>query len=104
MLSFKSGGIRALNIQVKTTPPAPHIHTHTHTTHIESRHQLVSMSLHLLHLSSQFSCEMFLPLGKSALPCLSWKQECDHNVLCAISFLWKSGRINTSDAECWSPF
>ena len=105
--SHKSGGIRALNIQVKTTPPAPrttHTHTHTHTPHIESRHWLVSMSLHLLHLSSQFSCEMFLPPGKSDLPWLSWKQECHHNVLCAVSFLWKPGRINTSDAECWSPF
>ena len=35
MLSYKSGGITALNIQVKISPPAPcttrHTHTHTET-------------------------------------------------------------------------
>ena len=68
MLSYKSGGIRDLNIQVKISPPAPrttcHTHTHTHTTHIESRHRLLSISLRLLQLSSQFSYEMFLPPGE----------------------------------------
>ena len=65
MLSYKSGGIRALNIQVKILPLAPCTTRHpTHTTHIESRHQLLSMSLRLFQLSSQFSCEMFLPPGE----------------------------------------
>ena len=65
MLSYKSGGIRALNIQVKISPPAPRTTRHpTHTAHIESRHRLLSLSLRLLQLSSQFSCEMFLPPGE----------------------------------------
>ena len=55
--SHKSGGIRALNIQVKTTPPAPrttHTHTHTHPSHWEQTLTSVHVSTLTPSLQSVF--------------------------------------------------